>query len=59
MTRIAVSGHRGFTAEVESFINRAVRAELAAHAERDLVGISCMVDGTGQTFARHGPAGRM
>ncbi len=52
MTRIAVSGHRGFTAEVEALIDRAVRTELAAHADGDLVGVSCLADGADQIFAR-------
>ncbi|HEU4421644.1 MAG TPA: hypothetical protein VFR67_03775 [Pilimelia sp.] len=52
MTRIAVSGHRGFSPDVEAVIDRAVRAELAPHADDKLVGLSCLADGADQIFAR-------
>src|SRR6266511_795669 len=44
MTRIAVSGHRGFSADVAALIDQAVRAELSSYAgdgrtgDRDLAG---------------------
>jgi hypothetical protein len=52
MMRIAVSGHRGFSTEVESLIDYAVRAELTRYASDDLVGLSCLADGADQIFAR-------
>src|SRR5258705_3229550 len=52
MTRIAISGHRGFSPDVETLIDQMVRAELARYAGRDLVGISCLADGADQIFAR-------
>ncbi|MCW6005098.1 hypothetical protein K1W54_10965 [Micromonospora sp. CPCC 205371] len=52
MTRIAISGHRGFTAEVEAIVDHAVRAELTPYADGSLVGISCVADGADQIFAR-------
>jgi hypothetical protein len=52
MTRIAVSGHRGFTAEVEALIDTAVRAALSRYTGTDLVGLSCLADGADQIFAR-------
>ncbi|TMM41348.1 MAG: hypothetical protein E6F99_02660 [Actinobacteria bacterium] len=52
MTRIAISGHRGFSAEVEALVDKAVRAELLRHAtNNDLVGLSCLADGADQIFA--------
>ncbi len=52
MTRIAVSGHRGFSADVAALIDQAVRAELSSYAGDDLVGVSCLADGADQIFAR-------
>lgn len=52
MTRIAVSGHRGFSPEVEALVDRAVRIELAPHTDAELVGLSCLADGADQIFAR-------
>lgn len=52
MTRIAVSGHRGFSPDVEAVVDRAVRAELAPHVGDELVGLSCLADGADQIFAR-------
>jgi hypothetical protein len=51
MTRIAVSGHRGFSPDVEAVVDRAVRAELAPHSGDEIVGISCLADGADQIFA--------
>jgi hypothetical protein len=52
VTRIAVSGHRGFTPEVEELIDKAIRAELQRYCGADLVGLSCLADGADQLFAR-------
>ena len=52
MTRIAISGHRGFSAEVAGLIDAAIRAELARYAGNDVVGLSCLADGADQIFAR-------
>lgn len=52
MTRIAISGHRGLAAEVEDFVDRAIRDELSRFVVDDLVGVSCLADGADQIFAR-------
>jgi hypothetical protein len=52
MTRIAITGHRGLSSDVEAVIDRAVRAELVRHAGDHLVGLSCLADGADQIFAR-------
>ncbi len=52
MTRIAVSGHRGLSPEIEAFVDQGIRAELARFASDDLVGLSCLADGADQIFAR-------
>jgi hypothetical protein len=52
MTRIAVFGHRGLTAEVAAFIDGAVREQLAEYGGADLVGVCCLADGADQIFAR-------
>jgi hypothetical protein len=52
MTRIAISGHRGLTSEVETIVDQALRAEVGRYAGGDLVGISCLADGADQIFAR-------
>ncbi len=52
MTRIAVSGHRGLTPDVEALIDRALRAELEQCRDGELVGLSCLADSTDQLFAR-------
>jgi hypothetical protein len=51
MTRIAISGHRGLSPEVEALIDQAIRAELSRYAVDDTVGISCLADGADQIFA--------
>jgi hypothetical protein len=52
MTRIAISGHRGLSPEVENFVARAIRDELSRFPVDDLVGVSCLADGADQLFAR-------
>jgi hypothetical protein len=52
VTRIAISGHRGFTPEVARLIDRAIRAELQAYRDSELVGLTCLADGADQLFAR-------
>jgi hypothetical protein len=51
VTRIAVSGHRGFSPEVTNLVDKAVRAELERYRDGDLVGLSCLADGADQIFA--------
>lgn len=51
MTRIAITGHRGLSDEVEALVDLALRTELTRHAD-GLVGISCLADGADQLFAR-------
>lgn len=52
MTRIAVSGHRGLSTQVEALIDKGVRIELSRFDSASLVGISCLADGADQIFAR-------
>jgi hypothetical protein len=49
---IAITGHRGLPAATERLVDRAIREQLAAHADRDLVGVSALADGADQLFAR-------
>jgi hypothetical protein len=50
--RIAITGHRGLPAATERLVDRAIRNQLAAYADRDLVGVSALADGADQLFAR-------
>jgi hypothetical protein len=50
MTRIAISGHRGLSAETAALIEEGIRAALAEHS--GVVGVSCLADGADQIFAR-------
>jgi hypothetical protein len=50
--RIAITGHRGLPAATERLVDRAIREQLAACADRDLVGVSALADGADQLFAR-------
>jgi hypothetical protein len=53
VTRIAVTGHRGFTPAVARLIEEAIQAELEPYAaDGELVGLSCLADGADQLFAR-------
>ncbi|MET9632073.1 hypothetical protein ABZX92_31895 [Lentzea sp. NPDC006480] len=50
MTQLAITGHRGLSAELEAEVDRMIRA---AVAERDdLVGVSCLADGADAVFAQ-------
>jgi hypothetical protein len=51
MYRIAISGHRGLSAQTAHLVDEAIRAELARHAP-DVTGLSCLADGADQIFAR-------
>src|SRR5215472_6634159 len=48
--RIAVSGHRGMPAPVQTMIDHAIRAALGGLDE--VTGLSCLADGPDQIFAR-------
>jgi hypothetical protein len=50
--RIAITGHRGLPAATERLVDRAIRNQLAAYADHDLVGVSALADGADQLFAR-------
>jgi hypothetical protein len=50
--RIAITGHRGLPAATERRVDQAIREQLAAYADNDLVGISNLADGADQIFAR-------
>lgn len=52
MTSIAISGHRALFAEVTAYVDREVRAALAAFPAAELIGLSCLADGADQIFAR-------
>jgi hypothetical protein len=52
MTRIAVTGHRGFSPAVMAVVDQAIRAELDRYSGHNLTGISCLADGADQIFAR-------
>lgn len=49
-TRLAITGHRGLTAELEAEIDRMIRATVAVN--RDVVGVSCLADGADAVFAQ-------
>jgi hypothetical protein len=51
VTRIAVSGHRGLSADTARLISEALRAELAAH-QSPVTGLCCLADGVDHVFAR-------
>jgi hypothetical protein len=53
LTRIAVSGHRGLTPQVETLIRTAIETELASllAGNEEVVGLSCLADGADQIFA--------
>jgi hypothetical protein len=50
--RIAITGHRGLPADTERLVDRAIREQLAAYQDRDLVGVTNLADGADQLFAR-------
>jgi hypothetical protein len=50
--RIAITGHRGLPAATERRVDQAIREQLAAYADSDLVGISNLADGADQLFAQ-------
>lgn len=53
MTRLAVTGHRGFSEATTALVDAAVRSEISKHAETGaLVGLSCIADGADTLFAR-------
>jgi hypothetical protein len=53
LTRIAVSGHRGLSTEVEALITQGIQRELdrLIPGGAELVGLSCLADGADQIFA--------
>lgn len=50
MTQLAITGHRGLSAELEAEIDRMIRAAVAGHG--DVVGVSCLADGADAVFAQ-------
>jgi hypothetical protein len=52
MTRIAISGHRGFSADVEVIIDLAMRAKLSQYASNEMV--ACRVWRTALTRSSRG-----
>lgn len=49
--RIAISGHRGLSAETTSQIASAIRSQLN-QCSNEVIGLSCLADGADQIFAR-------
>lgn len=49
-TRLAITGHRGLSAELEAEVDRMIRAEVAR--DGDVVGVSCVADGADAVFAQ-------
>jgi hypothetical protein len=50
MTQLAITGHRGLSAELEAEVDRMIRAAVAANS--DVVGVSCLADGADAVFAQ-------
>jgi hypothetical protein len=50
--RIAITGHRELPPTTERLVDQAIREQLAAYRGPDLVGVSCLADGSDQIFAR-------
>ena len=49
-TRLAITGHRGLTAELEAEIDRMIRAAVAENGS--VIGVSCLADGADAVFAQ-------
>jgi hypothetical protein len=52
MTRVGITGHRGFNAETSSLIATALSDELAKYEPSDLIGVTCLADGADALFAQ-------
>lgn len=53
MTRVAVTGHRGFSDKTAALVDVALRHEVSARAKGgSLVGLSCIADGADALFAK-------
>ena len=50
MTQLAITGHRGLSAELEAEVDRMIRAAVGANS--DVVGVSCLADGADAVFAQ-------
>lgn len=50
MTQLAITGHRGLSAELEAQIDRMIRAAVAESG--DVGGVSCLADGADAVFAQ-------
>lgn len=49
---IGCTGHQGLPPETAALVDRAIRDHLARRADGELVGLTCLADGTDQLFAR-------
>lgn len=49
-TQLAITGHRGLSAELEAEVDRMIRAVVAQNGS--LVGVSCLADGADAVFAQ-------
>ncbi len=52
MTRLAVTGHRGLSEPTSTLVDNALRSEIGKRADGNLIGLSCLADGTDALFAR-------
>jgi hypothetical protein len=54
MTQLAITGHRGLSAELEAEVDAMIRAAVANAESRDhdVVGVSCLADGADAVFAQ-------
>jgi hypothetical protein len=50
MTRLAITGHRGLSLELEEEVDRMIRAAVGQNS--GLVGVSCLADGADAVFAQ-------
>ncbi|WP_189254614.1 hypothetical protein [Lentzea flava] len=50
MTRLAITGHRGLSSELEAEVDRMIRAAVAE--DSGVVGVSCLADGADAVFAQ-------
>ncbi|MEU0882382.1 hypothetical protein ABZ345_27535 [Lentzea sp. NPDC005914] len=51
MTQLAITGHRGLSAELEAEVDRMIRAAVAESGS-GVVGVSCLADGADAVFAQ-------
>jgi hypothetical protein len=50
--RVGITGHRGLPAATEQLVDHAIREQLAACTDQNIVGVSNLADGADQLFAQ-------